>query len=65
MQIVSNDKTLRFKTVQDIKDFKSQSLATPAKNGEQSVSMMPVIMKAFGLMVDDILRISTEKDSFR
>ena len=31
IQIVSNGKTVRSKTLQDIKDFNSQSLATQAK----------------------------------
>ena len=35
MQSSSNDKTVRNKTVQDIKHFNSQSLATPAKKVEK------------------------------
>ena len=31
MQFISNDKTVRSKTVQDLKQFNSQSLTTPAK----------------------------------
>ena len=31
MQFISNDSTLRSNTVQDIKDFNSQSLATQVK----------------------------------
>ena len=31
MQFISNDKTVRSKTVQDLKEFNSQSLAKPAK----------------------------------
>ena len=31
MQIISNDKTVRYNTSQDIKEFNSQSLATQAK----------------------------------
>ena len=41
MQIVSNDKTVRCDTVQDLKELNSQSLATQAKKGKQLVSMMP------------------------
>ena len=65
MQIISNDKTGRINTVQDIKDFNSQSLATQAKKGEQLVFMMPAIKKAFGLMGDDIVEISTENESLK
>ena len=43
MQIISNGQTVRGDRVQDLKDFNSQSLATPAKKGEQLVSMMPAI----------------------
>ena len=45
MQIISNDKTVRNDTIQDLKDFNSQSLATPAKIGGQLVSVMPAIKK--------------------
>ena len=47
MQIISNDKTARINLVQDLKDFKSQSLAIQAKKGEQLVSMMAGILKSF------------------
>ena len=41
IQIVSNDKTVRSDTVQDLMKFNNQSLATQAKKGEKLVSMMP------------------------
>ena len=41
MQIISNDQTVRSDTVQGVKDFNSQSLATQGENGEQLVSMTP------------------------
>ena len=41
MQVISNDRTVRNDTIQDIKDFNQQFLTTQAKKGEQSVSMMP------------------------
>ena len=47
MQIISNDKTMRNDTVQDLKEFKSQPLSTQAKKGEQLASMMPAIIKSF------------------
>ena len=50
MQITSNDKTVRNDTIQDLKGFNSQSSSTRAKKGEQLVSMMPAIKKAFNLM---------------
>ena len=37
MQSISNEKTVRSDTVQDLKDFNFQSLATEAKKGEQLV----------------------------
>ena len=63
MQIISSDKTVRNDAVQDLKEFNSQSLATQAKKGEQLYSMMPAIKKAFDLMGDDIVDLSTENDA--
>ena len=45
MQTISNDKTKRNDTIQDLKDFNQKSLTTQAKKGEQLVSMMPAIKK--------------------
>ena len=65
MQIISNDKTVRSDTVQDLKEFNQQSLSTRAKKGEQLVSMMPAIEKAFNLMGDDIVELSVENESLK
>ena len=35
MQIISNEKTIRNDTIQDLKEFNSQSLSSQAKKGEQ------------------------------
>ena len=51
--------------MQDLKEFNSQSLATQAKKGEKLVSMMPAIKKAFNLMGDEIIEISTETETLR
>ena len=55
MQIISIDKTRIYDTVQDLKEFNSQSLSTQAKKGEELVSMMPANKKVFNLLVDDIV----------
>ena len=47
MQIISNHKTVRSDTVQDLKESNSQSLSTQAKKREELVSMMPAIDKLF------------------
>ena len=65
MQFISNDKTVRNDTIQDLKEFNSQPLSTQAKKGEQLVSLMPAIKKAFNLMGDDIVELSTENDSLK
>ena len=65
MQIISNDKTVRNDTIQDLKKFNSQSLTTQAKKGEQLVSMMPANKKAFDLLGDDIVDLSTENDALK
>ena len=65
MQVISNDKIVRSNTVQDLKDFNSQSLATQAEKGEQLVSMMSAIKKAFDLMGDVMVELSTENESLK
>ena len=65
MQLISNDKTVRNDTIQDLKDFTQQSLTTQAKKGDQLVSMMPAIKKAFNLSRDDIVELSAENDAFK
>ena len=65
MQIISNDKTVRSDKVQDLKEFNYQSLTTQAKKGKQLVSMMPAIEKAFDLMGDDIVELSTKNESLK
>ena len=45
MQIISADKTVRSDTIEDLKEFNSQSLSLQAKKGEQLVSLMPAIKK--------------------
>ena len=46
MHFVSNDKAVS-DTVQDLKDFNSQFLATQAKKRKQLASLMPDIKKNF------------------
>ena len=65
MENISTDKTVRNDTIKDLKDFNSQSLATQAKKGEQLVSMMPAIKKAFNLLGNDIVDLSTENDALK
>ena len=65
MQISSKDRTVRNDTIQDLKDFNQQSLTTQAKKGEQLVSMMPAIKKAFNLLGDDIVELSTQNDALK
>ena len=65
MQISSNDKSVRNDTIEDLKECNSQTLTTQAKKGEQLVSMMPAIKKAFNLLGDDIIELSTENDALK
>ena len=62
MQLISSDQTVRNDTIQDLKEFNQQSLSTQAKKGEQLASMMPAIKKAFKILGDDIIELSTEND---
>ena len=65
MQISSSDKTVRNDTIEGLKEFNSQSLTTQTKRGEQLVPIMPAIKKAFNLLGDDIVELSTENDSLK
>ena len=64
MQLISTDQTVRNDFIQDLKVFNQQSLSTQAKKGEQLTSMMPAIKnkKAFNVLGDDIIELSTEND---
>ena len=65
MQIISSDRTVRNDTIEDFKDFNSQSISTRAKQGEQLFSMMPAIKKAFDFMGDDIVDLHTENETLK
>ena len=65
IQIISNDKTVRNDTIQDLKDFNQQSLTTQAKKGEHLVSMMPAIVKVFNLVGDDIIELHTGNEALK
>ena len=62
MQLISKEETVRIDTVQAFRVFNSQTLATQAKKGEQLVSMMPAINKAFDLLGAAIVQLSTENE---
>ena len=47
MQTISNDRTVRNDTLQDLKEFNSLSLATQAKKGEQLVFYDACYQKSF------------------
>ena len=65
MQIIFTGKTVRNDTIQDLKEFNSQSLSSQAKKSEQLTSKMPALKKAFHLMVDDIVDLPTENDALK
>ena len=65
IQRISPDKTVTNGTIQDLKDVNNQSLSAQAKKGEQLVSMMPAIKKAFNLLGDDIVELPTKKDALK
>ena len=65
MPIISNDKTVRYYTIQVSKEFNSQCLTTQAKKGEQSVSIMPAIKKAFNLLGDDLVNLSRKNETLK
>ena len=65
MQLISTDETVRSDTLQVLKDFNQKSLTTRAKIGEQLVSMMPAIKKAFNLLGDGKVDLSTENNALK
>ena len=65
MQLGSSDQSVRNDNRQDLKDFNQQSLSTQAKKGEQLVSMMTAMKKAFNLLGDDIIELSVENDALK
>ena len=65
MQIICNDQTEGSNTVQGSKEFNFQPLLTQAIKGQHLIPMMPAIKKAFDLMGDDIVEISTENESLK
>ena len=65
MQLSSTDKTVRNNIIEDLKEFNTQSLNTQVKKGEQLVAMMPAIKKAFNLLGDHIVELSTENDALK
>ena len=65
MQLGSSDQSVRNDTMQDLKDFNQQPLSTQAKKGEQLVSMMPAIKKAFNLLRDGIIELSVDNDALK
>ena len=65
MQIISQNKTVRIDTVQNLKEFNAESLSTKTKMGEQLLSMMPAIKKALNLLIHDIVDLHTQKRSFK
>ena len=65
LQDISDDKTTKSNTVQDLKGFNSQVLATQAKIGNRIVSKVLAIKKVSGLMGDDTAELSTENQSLK
>ena len=66
LQLISSDETVKNYTIQELKDFNSQSVATQAKKREQLVFMMPSIKRALDIMGDDyIVELSTKNENLR
>ena len=65
LQLFSTEKSVRSDTIEDLKEINSQSLTTQANKGDQLVSMMPAIKKAFDLLGDDLVELHTENESLK
>ena len=60
IQLASNDKTVREETIQDLKNFESQSSMTQAKTGERLLAFLPAIEKRFITLGDEVMELKTE-----
>ena len=60
MQTFSNDKSMRYDTVQTFENLTSRPLVTKAEKGEDLISMMFAIKKVFVLMDGHIVERATE-----
>ena len=49
----------------DMKEINNKSLAKQAKKGKQIDIMMPAIEKAFDLLCDDVVKLSTKTDALK
>ena len=65
IQLVKNDKNVRDNTILELNEFNNQSLTTQAKKGEELITMMPAIKKAFNLMGDDIIELHSENQTLK
>ena len=65
IQLVKNDQSVRDNAILELKEFNAQSLTTQAKKGEQLITMMPAIKKAFNLMGDDIIELDAENKTLK
>ena len=65
MRIFSKPQTVGTKTIQALREANSQSLSTQAKKRRTISSMMRANVKAFDLMGDDIVELSTENGFLR
>ena len=65
VQTISYDKTVWsnvWSKKEDLKDFNSQFLVPQVRKGEQLIFLKPAIEKAFDLMGDDIVELSTKNE---
>ena len=62
---ISSGETVRSDTIQDLKEFNSQTLSLQVKKGEQLVSMMPANKKFFDLMGNDRVELSTDNEPLK
>ena len=65
IQLVQNDKTVRDNTILELKEFNNNLYQLKLKKGEQLITMMPAIKKAFNLMGDDIIELDAENKSLK
>jgi regulator of replication initiation timing len=62
IELVKENDKIKQQALNDLKEFKKQSLQTQAKKGEQLTAMIPAIKEAFTMMRDDNYELVVEND---
>ena len=63
LQLASDDKLRREETLRGLKDYKSTSLLTQPKRGDDLVALLPANKKGIFILGDEIMKLDTENSA--